>query len=110
MCLQLVQNTWKRSALRITRETELLGGEYSSYHSRENLIIGAKFLRDDLPYFAELIGEVLSQTKYTGRRSSDQSRKASELTFYKHMSFTKKLCQIWSFRVRNYLARLRSLP
>ncbi len=61
-----MQNTWKRSALRITRETELLGGEYSSYHSRENLVIGAKFLRDDLPYFAELIGEVISQTKYTG--------------------------------------------
>lgn len=63
------QNTWKRSALRITRETELLGGEFSSYHSRENLVIGAKFLRDDLPYFAELIGEVISQTKYTGRLS-----------------------------------------
>lgn len=61
-----LQNTWKRSALRITREVELLGGEYSSYHSRENLVIGAKFLRDDLPYFAELIGEVISQTKYTG--------------------------------------------
>jgi len=62
-----IQNTWKRSALRITRETELLGGEFSSHHSRENLVNGAKFLRDDLPYFAELIGEVISQTKYTGR-------------------------------------------
>lgn len=61
------QNTWKRSALRITRETELLGGDYSSYHSRENLVIGAKFLRDDLPYFAELIGETISQTKFTGK-------------------------------------------
>ena len=61
-----LQNTWKRSALRITREVELLGGDYSSYHSRENLVIGAKFLRDDLPYFAELIAEVISQTKYTG--------------------------------------------
>lgn len=61
------KNTYKRSALRITRESELLGGELSAYHSRENLVISAKFLRDDLPYFAELIGEIITQTKYTGR-------------------------------------------
>lgn len=66
------KNTWKRSALRITRETELLGGEYSSYHSRENLVIGAKFLREDLPYFAELIGEVISQTKYTAHELHEE--------------------------------------
>ena len=29
-------------------------------------MIGAKFLRDDLPYFTELLGEVISKTKYTG--------------------------------------------
>lgn len=51
--------------MRITRETELLGGQYSAYHSRENLVIGAKFLRDDLPYFTELLGEIISKTKYT---------------------------------------------
>ncbi|KAI9815699.1 MAG: ubiquinol-cytochrome c reductase core subunit 1 [Pycnora praestabilis] len=55
----------RRTALRITRETELLGGELSAYHSRENMVIGAKFLRDDLPYFVELLGEVATQTKYT---------------------------------------------
>ena len=60
-----LQNTNKRSALRITREAELLGGELQSYHTRENLVIGAKFLRDDLPYFVELLGEVASNTKYT---------------------------------------------
>ena len=59
------QNTTRRSALRITREAELLGSELQSYHSRENLIIGARFLRDDLPYFVELLGEVASNTKYT---------------------------------------------
>ena len=36
-----------------------------AYHSRENLIIGAKFLREDLPYYAELLAEVVSNTKYT---------------------------------------------
>ena len=59
------QATHKRSALRITREAELFGGELYAYHSRENLVIGAKFLRDDLPYFTELLGEVISKTKYT---------------------------------------------
>ena len=59
------KSTEKRSALRITRESELLGGELTAYHSRENLLISAKFLRDDLPYFAELLGEVISQTRYT---------------------------------------------
>ena len=27
-------------------------------------MIGVKFLREDLPYFAELLGEVISKTKY----------------------------------------------
>ena len=36
-----------------------------AYHTREALVIEAKFLRDDLPYFTELLGEVISNTKYT---------------------------------------------
>ncbi|KAF2811929.1 LuxS/MPP-like metallohydrolase [Mytilinidion resinicola] len=58
------RGTERRSALRIVRESELLGAELESYHSRENLVIGAKFLRDDLPYFVELLAEVASSTKY----------------------------------------------
>lgn len=27
-------------------------------------MVGAKFLRDDLPYFTELLGEVVSKTKF----------------------------------------------
>lgn len=37
-------------------------------HTREALVIEASFLRDDLPYFAELLAEVVSQTKYTSKR------------------------------------------
>jgi ubiquinol-cytochrome c reductase core subunit 2 len=59
-----LQNTQRRSALRITRETELLGAQLYSYHSREDLVIGAKFLREDLPYFVELLSEVASKTEY----------------------------------------------
>ncbi|CAK7566586.1 MAG: ubiquinol-cytochrome c reductase core subunit 1 [Sporothrix epigloea] len=59
------KNTLKRSALRITRETELLGGELTSYHTREAVVIEANFLREHLPYFTELLSEVISETKFT---------------------------------------------
>ena len=58
--------TGRRTALRITREAELMGSELSSYHSRENLVLSAKFMRPDLPYFVELLGEIISSTKYSG--------------------------------------------
>jgi ubiquinol-cytochrome c reductase core subunit 2 len=53
--------------LRINREVELLGGEVSSTHSRENIVLQAKFLSNDLPYFAELLAEVASQSKFAGK-------------------------------------------
>ncbi|KAH7040079.1 Metalloenzyme, LuxS/M16 peptidase-like protein [Microdochium trichocladiopsis] len=59
------KNTNKRSALRIVREAELLGGQLNAYHTREALVVEASFLRQDLPYFAELLAEVVSETKYT---------------------------------------------
>ncbi|KAL6691046.1 LuxS/MPP-like metallohydrolase [Trichoderma pleuroticola] len=59
------KTTQRRSALRIARESELLGGQLTASHTREALVIEASFLRDDLPYFAELLAEVVSQTKYT---------------------------------------------
>ncbi|CAO2648319.1 Nn.00g075860.m01.CDS01 [Neocucurbitaria sp. VM-36] len=58
------RGTERRSTLRIVRESELLGATLNAYHSRENLVLEAKFLRDDLPYFVELLGEVASSTKY----------------------------------------------
>ncbi|RDA93003.1 hypothetical protein CP533_5497 [Ophiocordyceps camponoti-saundersi (nom. inval.)] len=59
------KNTQRRSALRIQRESELLGGQLAATHTREVLVLEASFLRGDLPYFAELLAEVLSMTKYT---------------------------------------------
>lgn len=61
------KSTKKRSSLRITREIELLGGQVQAYHSRENLVLKASFLKDDLPYFAELLSEVISQTRYSSK-------------------------------------------
>ncbi|EPE03746.1 cytochrome b-c1 complex subunit 2 [Ophiostoma piceae UAMH 11346] len=58
------KNTAKRSALRLTRETELLGGQLTSYHTREAVVLEASFLREHLPYFTELLGEVVAETKF----------------------------------------------
>jgi len=65
--------------LRITREAELLGGELLAYHTRESLVLSAKCFRDDLPYFAELLGEVASQTKFTRECVSAPRRIPSQL-------------------------------
>ncbi|KAH8691124.1 putative ubiquinol-cytochrome C reductase complex core protein 2 [Talaromyces proteolyticus] len=59
------KTTLKRSGLRITREAELLGSDLTATHTRENVILQAKFLSEDLPYFTELLAEVSSQTKYS---------------------------------------------
>ncbi|KAI9662184.1 MAG: ubiquinol-cytochrome c reductase core subunit 1 [Trizodia sp. TS-e1964] len=59
------KKTESRSALRIAREVELLGAEIFCRHKREHIGMGAEFLRPDLPYFTELLGEVLTKTKYT---------------------------------------------
>jgi ubiquinol-cytochrome c reductase core subunit 2 len=39
----------------------------TAYHTREALVLEASFLREDIPYFTELLAEVISQTKYTSR-------------------------------------------
>ena len=48
----------------------MLGAKLIVYHSRENLVIGAKFMRHDLPYFVELLGDVATKTRYTRMHSS----------------------------------------
>lgn len=53
--------------MRLQREAELFGATLFSHHSRENIVIGAKFFRDDLPYFVEVLSEVATQTKYLGK-------------------------------------------
>ncbi|KAF1918040.1 Metalloenzyme, LuxS/M16 peptidase-like protein [Ampelomyces quisqualis] len=58
------RGTERRSTLRIVRESELLGAALTAHHSRENLVLEAKFLRDDLPYYVELLAEVASKTRY----------------------------------------------
>ncbi|RKU43985.1 ubiquinol-cytochrome c reductase core subunit 1 [Coniochaeta pulveracea] len=73
------KNTQKRSALRIVRESELLGAQLSARHTREALVIQADFLRSDLPYFLELLAEVSSQTKYLTYEFHEQVEKVLHL-------------------------------
>ncbi|ROT43370.1 cytochrome b-c1 complex subunit 2 [Sodiomyces alkalinus F11] len=68
------KTTQKRSGLRIVRESELLGGQLASNHTREALMIESSFLRTDLPYYVELLGEVISQTKYTTHEFNEEIR------------------------------------
>ena len=50
-----------------------MGGQLAANVSREALVLEASFLRDDLPYFAELLAEVVSSTKYTSKPSANES-------------------------------------
>ncbi|RMD43219.1 hypothetical protein DV735_g1958, partial [Chaetothyriales sp. CBS 134920] len=74
------KSTTRRSALRITREIELLGGKAEAYHTRENVVLQTRFLKEDLPYFAELLAEVLSQTRYTRHELNEEVLHVIKLT------------------------------
>lgn len=47
-----------------------MGGQLASSAHREALVLEASFLREDLPYFAELLAEVITMTKYTSKQDS----------------------------------------
>ncbi|OCK95523.1 LuxS/MPP-like metallohydrolase [Cenococcum geophilum 1.58] len=85
------RGTERRSALRIVRESELLGAELTSYHTRENLVIGAKFLRDDLPYFVELLSEVAAQAKYAHHIFHEEVLPLIQTAHKKFLASTKEM-------------------
>lgn len=58
------QNTRSRSALRLTRESELLGGEFSSKVDRDAMYLSANFLKESLPYYVNAIADVLYKTSF----------------------------------------------
>ncbi|KAF9159905.1 ubiquinol-cytochrome c reductase core subunit 1 [Actinomortierella ambigua] len=58
------KNNGKRSAFRITRETELLGGVLSSSLGRENIVFTAECMKEDVPYFVEVFGDMVTKTKF----------------------------------------------
>ncbi|KAG0071541.1 ubiquinol-cytochrome c reductase core subunit 1 [Linnemannia elongata] len=58
------KNNGKRSAFRIARETELVGGVLSANLGRENVTFTAECLKEDVPYFVEVFGDLVAQTKF----------------------------------------------
>ena len=57
-------NNEAKSALRFTRESELLGGIVSSDVTRDSIVLKTQFLKQDLPYFVEALGNVLTKTSF----------------------------------------------
>lgn len=57
-------NNEAKSALRFTRESELLGGTFSTNVTRDAIILNTSFLRQDLPYYVEALGNVIANTSY----------------------------------------------
>ncbi|KAF9933050.1 ubiquinol-cytochrome c reductase core subunit 1 [Modicella reniformis] len=59
------KNNGKRSAFRIARETELIGGVLSTSLGRESVTFTAECLKEDIPYFVEVFGDLVAQTKFS---------------------------------------------
>lgn len=53
-------NTETKLALRFTRESELLGGVFSSHVTRDAIVLSTTFLKQDLPYYVKELGNVLA--------------------------------------------------
>lgn len=58
------QDTSKKSSLRLVRESELIGGQFQSQVCRENIVLSANFLKSDLPYYINAIGDTLNNTEF----------------------------------------------
>ncbi|KNZ46299.1 uncharacterized protein VP01_738g3 [Puccinia sorghi] len=69
----LFKSTQKRSALSVVRETELLGGLLTSTLTREHLILSAEFLKGNEGYFAEVLGDVLTSTKFARHEYEEEA-------------------------------------
>lgn len=53
-------NTETKSALRFTRESELLGGSFESQVTRDAIVLRTQFLKQDLPYYVNLLASTLA--------------------------------------------------
>ncbi|CAK7894608.1 cytochrome b-c1 complex subunit 2, mitochondrial [[Candida] anglica] len=57
-------NTESKSALRFTRESELLGGSFSTQVTRDAIVLNTQFLKEDLPFYVEALGNVLAKPSF----------------------------------------------
>ncbi|KAK5172748.1 ubiquinol-cytochrome c reductase core subunit 1 [Saxophila tyrrhenica] len=85
------KSTARRSTLRIQRESELLGSALQTHHSRENVVIGAKFFQNDLPYFVELLAEVAAMTEYKPHVLHEEVYPLMDLLHKKYLGNTQEM-------------------
>ncbi|OBA19541.1 LuxS/MPP-like metallohydrolase [Metschnikowia bicuspidata var. bicuspidata NRRL YB-4993] len=57
-------NTETKSALRLARESELLGGRLAAHVTRDALVLSATFLKQDLPYYVDALASVLAKPAF----------------------------------------------
>ncbi|KAI8448164.1 Metalloenzyme, LuxS/M16 peptidase-like protein [Phakopsora pachyrhizi] len=68
-----ISATDKRSALSVVREAELLGGVLTSSLTREHLILSAEFIKGNEGYFSEILGDVLTRSKYLAHEFKEET-------------------------------------
>lgn len=66
------KDTKARSGLRLQREAELLGGSVSAALGKEDLVLTARFLREDLPYFVEALADTVSRPLFKPHEFSEE--------------------------------------
>ncbi|MBW0491025.1 hypothetical protein O181_030740 [Austropuccinia psidii MF-1] len=69
----LFKSTENRSALRLIRETELLGGVLTTSLSREHLILNAEFLKGQENYFIQVLADVLTSSKFSRHEFNEEA-------------------------------------
>lgn len=79
----VLKDTGLRSGLRLQRETELLGGRLSTKLGREDLVVTAKFLREDLPYFTEALAAQLTQPLFKPHQLTEEVIPLTKLEYNK---------------------------
>lgn len=68
----LFKSNQKRSALRLVREAEFYGGVLSTALTKEHLLLTAEFLRGDEEFFVEVLGDVLSKSKFAAHEFNEE--------------------------------------
>ena len=68
----LFKSNQKRSALRLVREAEFYGGVLSTALTKEHLLLTAEFLRGDEDFFVEVLGDVLSKSKFAAHEFNEE--------------------------------------
>lgn len=63
--------TEAKLALRFTREAELLGAEFHTQITRDAIVLQTLFLKQDLPYFVEALGNVLARPLFRPHEFSE---------------------------------------